>query len=426
LALADAKLAEAAVMRGGDLGLLHGVPVSIKDSHAVKGMPTTNGCKITGKAPALADHLLVEKTRNAGGVIFGKTNLPAFAHIDITYNQLAGPCPTPWNLKCNSGGSSGGAGAACAAGIGPLHHGTDGGGSIRIPADRCGIFGFKPSIGRIGHPGSLKAGSVGHDGPMTRTVADAALLMDVWSGPCRFDYLSIDSVPPNFSQAVSAWDKHLKGKKVGLTFDYGWTPAVDPEVRQLVASAAKRFKDLGCIVEEVAPKWPAPIKAWEAFWFCTAAAAIPLFKGHEDWIDQTLKEQMEVGAKITGAEMAEALEMKDKIFQAVEGFFTKYDLLLSPVCAVPTFPFGKEPSGADGVTFTTGEVRRLPVTARMPFTPTFNMTGHPAASVPCGFTKSGLPVGLHIIAGRHQDALVLQASAGYESIHPWADKKPSL
>lgn len=425
-AMAAAKSAESAVMKGEKLGLLHGVPVSIKDSHAVKGMPTTNGSKITGNAPATADHPLTEKTRAAGGVIFGKTNLPAFAHTDLTQNLLAPPCPTPWNLKYSSGGSSGGAGAACAAGMGPLHHGTDGGGSIRIPADRCGIFGLKPSIGRIGHPGSLKAGGVGHDGPMTRTVADAALLMDVWSGPYRYDYLSIDAPAPNFSTAITGWDKALKGKKVGLTFDYGWTKAVDPEVRRLVTAAARRFTEFGCVVEEVKPNWPDPIKAWEAFWYCTAAAAQATFKGHEDWIDPTLREQMEAGAKISGAEMAEALEMKDKIFLAVEKFFTGFDLLLSPVGTVPTFPLDKLPTEAGGVSYANANVRIPGLTNRVPFTPTFNMTGHPAASVPCGFTKDGLPLGLHVIGGWHQDALVLQACAGFEAAQPWAGKKPTL
>lgn len=425
-AMAAAKGAEDAVMKGDSLGLLHGVPVSIKDGNPVKGMPTTNGSKITGTTPAAEDGSLTASTRAAGAVIFGKTNLPAFAHKDVTENLLIPACPTPWKAGYNSGGSSGGAGAAAAAGIGPLHHGSDGGGSIRIPADRCGVFGFKPSIGRIGHPGSMKAAAVGHDGPLTRAVADSALLMDVWSGPNRLDYLSIDSPAPNFSAAVADWEKSLKGRKAALVFDYGWIPAVDPEVRRLVTAAAKKFTDLGVTVEETTLKWPSPMMAWEAVWYATAAAARPRFAGHEDWIDPTLKEQMDAGARISGPEVADALEMKDTIFTAVQKFFDGYDLLLSPVCAVPTFPFDNPPTEAGGVPFATGDVRRLIWNARIPFTPAFNMSGHPAASAPAGFTKEGLPVGLHIVAARHQDALVLQAAAGLEAVQPWASAKPPV
>ncbi|MFM9033098.1 MAG: amidase [Mycobacterium sp.] len=423
-AMAAAKAAEDAVMKGGSLGLLHGLPVSIKDGANVKGMPTTNGSRITPTAAAAQDGSLAASTRAAGAVIFGKTNLPAFAHKDVTDNLLAPPCPTPWKAGYNSGGSSGGAGAAAAAGLGPLHHGSDGGGSIRIPADRCGVFGFKPSIGRIGHPGSMTAAAVGHDGPLTRTVADAALLMDVWSGPERLDYLSIDGPKPDFAGAVRAWEKSLRGRKVALTFDYGWIPAVDPEVRRLVSAAAARFSDLGCAVEEVNLKWPNPIRAWEALWYTTAAASRSKFAGHQDWIDPTLLAQMDVGATISGVEVAEALQTKDVVFQAVENFFAGHDLLLSPVCAVPAFPFDAPPTAAGGVPFVTGDVRRMIWNARIPFTPTFNMTGHPAASVPCGFTDAGLPVGLHVIAARHQDALVLQAAAGFEAAQPWAAKRP--
>ena len=426
-ALAAARDAERGLMQRRALGPLHGVPVSIKDGTAVRGMPNTNGSRITGNAPAKDDAYLTRLTREAGAVILGKTNLPAFAHIDITQNLLGPNCPTPWNLEYNSGGSSGGAGAACAAGMGPLHHGSDGGGSIRIPADRCGIYGFKPSVGRIGHPGAIGAGcGVGHDGPMTRTVADSALLMDVWAGPSKLDYLSIDSPAPEFSKAVKEWEKALKGKKVGITFDYGWIKAVDPEVKRLVGAAAKRFTELGCIVEEVSPNWPNPLREWEAFWYTTAASKRHLFKDHPDWIDATLVPQMDAGAKITGVEMAEALAMKDRIFQSVQRFFDQYDLLLSPVCAVPTFPFDKIPMEVDGTPATYLEGRVPGLLARMPFTPTFNMTGNPAASAPAGFTKDGLPVGLHIIGGWHQDALVLQASAGFETIQPWAAKKPKL
>lgn len=426
-AMAAAKVAEVAVVKREKLGLLHGLPVTIKDSSPAIGMPTTNGTKIAGKAPAKADSYLTGLSRSAGAVIVGKTNLPAFAHKDITENLIGPPCPTPWNLKYNAGGSSGGAAAAAVAGLGPLHQGTDGGGSLRIPADRCGAFGFKPSIGRISHPGAIARGcGLGHYGPVTRTVADAALIMDVWSGPNKFDYLSIDARPDDFTAAVAGWKKALQGKKVGFTLDYGWVKAVDPEVRRLVTAAALKFADLGCTVETVAPNWPSPLRAWEALWLSIAASKRPLFENHPDWLDESFRLQMDAGDKISGVDVAEALETKDAVFQAVQKFFDGYDLLLSPVCAVPTFPFGQEPTQIDGKSVNYLDVRIPQFLARIPFTPTFNMTGHPAASVPCGFTKDGLPVGLHVIGGWHQDALVLQASAGFEAIQPWADRKPML
>ncbi|MDQ1901631.1 amidase family protein [Paracoccus sp. WLY502] len=425
-ARAAAREAEAAVMRGDSLGPLHGIPVSIKDSHNVKGMPTTNGSLITGGSPAMQDVELVANTRAAGGIVFAKSNLPALAHIDVTENLLGPPCQNPWKLGCNTGGSSGGAGAACAAGLGPLHHGTDGGGSIRIPADRCGVFGLKPSVGRIGHRGALGAAiGTGHDGPMTRTVADAALLLNVWAGPLDADYLSIPTPPEDYVAAVAAWESALKGKRVGVTFDYGWVKAIDPEVRQLVGAAAQRFAELGCRVEEVNPSWPNPLRAFEALWYTTAAGKRALFDGHEAWLDESLRLMMEEGAQISGVELAQAVETKDKMFQLAQAFFADHDLLLSPVCAVPAWATGQDVPMIDGVDASYIGTR-LPTFARMPFTPTFNLTGHPAASVPCGFTADGVPVGLQIVGPRHADALVLQAAAGFEAIQPWADRRPPI
>lgn len=425
-AMSAARAAETALTRGDDVGPLHGVPVSIKDNNAVRGMPMTNGTRITGTAPATEDSPLAARTRAAGGIIFGKTNLPSLAHLDVTYNLLGPPCPTPWRLTHNSGGSSGGAAAAAAAGIGPVHHGTDGGGSIRIPADRCGVFGFKPSVGRIGRASSLGAGAVGQDGTLTRTVADAALLLDVWAGPYRFDYLSIDTPPPDFSAAVAGWESSLRGKKVAVAFDYGWTPAIDPEVRRLVAAAAARFSELGCAVNEVRLHWPDATPVWEAFWYTTAASARSRFAGHTDWLEPLLAAQMDVGDTITGIEVAEAQLAKEAIFHSVERFFADYDIVLSPVCTVPSFPFDEPPDGAGGIAFADVDSGRMEWVRRLPFTPVFNLTGHPAASVPCGFTSDGLPVGLHVIAGRHRDSLVLQAAAGFEALQPWRGERPPL
>jgi aspartyl-tRNA(Asn)/glutamyl-tRNA(Gln) amidotransferase subunit A len=425
-ALASARAAEAAVMRGDDLGLLHGIPVSIKDSKQVKGMPTTNGSLITGNALATEDAELVAKTRAAGGVIFAKTNLPAFAHVDVTENFLGPATANPWRLTNNSGGSSGGAGAACAAGLGPLHHGTDGGGSIRIPSDRCGVFGLKPSVGRIAHRGAIGAGvGIGHDGPMTRTVADAALLMNVWAGPLDADYLSLPLEPDDYLAAVAQWEEAVRGLRVGLAFDYGWIRALDPRVRSAVAAAAARFEEAGCTVEEVSPGWENPLPQFEVFWYTVAASKRPLFADHPAYVEDSLRLMMDEGAKMSGVDVANALEAKERLFQQVQRYFSEYDLLLSPVCAVPSWPIGQDVPVIDGVD-TSYIGTRLTLFARMPFTPTFSLTGHPAASVPSGFTDDGLPIGLQIVGPRYGDARVLQAAAAFEAIQPWADRRPPL
>ncbi|MFO0951636.1 MAG: amidase family protein [Isosphaeraceae bacterium] len=421
-----ARGAEAAVMRGDALGLLHGLPVSIKDARDVKGMPTTKGSPVTSGNPLpVEDGYLPGLTRRAGAILLGKTNLPAFGHYDVTQNLLGPPCVNPWDLRMNSGGSSGGAACAAAAGLGPLHHGSDAGGSVRIPADRCGVLGFKPSVGRIGFPGTSSFGcGISHEGTLTRTVADAALLMGAWSRPCKYDYFSIDAAPQDYSGALAGWEKALAGKKVGFTLDYGWIKAVDPEVRRLVTAASLRFSELGCKVEEVKPGWSNPLRAFLALWCPSWSPVKALFQGRPELMDETFKEQLEIGSRVTTEQFVRALIVKQEIFQSVQKFFDGYDLLLSPVCAVPAFPQGEEPTEIDGTPTSYLDMDMHRLIARIPFTPVFNMTGNPAASVPCGFTDQGLPVGLHVAGGWHQDALVLQACAGFEAIQPWSGRRP--
>jgi len=261
-ALESARAAEAAVMAGEELGPLHGLPVSIKDLEPVAGLRCTYGSKFFEANIADIDGIVTERTKAAGGIIIGKTNACHSGHKDMCDNLIGPPCRNPWKLDRTSGGSSGGAGAAVAAGLGPLAQGSDGAGSIRIPAALCGTFGLKPSFGRIPHwPNKTSWRAIAHDGPMTRTVADAALYLQALAGPDPRDPVSIDSSPDDYVAAVAQPVEAMKGLRVAWSEDLGYA-AVDPEVRELTRRAAERFSDLGCHVEAVDPGWENPQEAF--------------------------------------------------------------------------------------------------------------------------------------------------------------------
>ena len=244
-------MAEQAVVSGESLGLLHGLPVSIKDLEMTRGMRTTGGSLIFKDRVPDEDSIVVERVRNAGAVILGKTNTPEFGLLGRTENRLGGPCRNPWNLARTSGGSSGGAAAAIAAGLCVLATGSDGGGSIRIPSSFCGIYGIKPTQGRVPHYSGCAAPVVtnlfSQSGPMTRTVRDSALLLQVLAGPDSRDRGSFRNVPDNYLAAV---DRGVKGLRIAWSPDFGYA-SIDPEVHEVVESAARSFQDLGCLVDEI-------------------------------------------------------------------------------------------------------------------------------------------------------------------------------
>src|SRR5947209_4522125 len=324
-----AKAAERAVTRrGARLGPLHGVPFSVKDLIITKGVRTTFGSPLYRDNVPTEDAPSVERLKAAGGIMLGKTNTPTFGWLGVTHNLLFGATRNPWALDRSPGGSSGGASAAAAAGLGPLHIGTDGGGSIRIPASFAGIFGFKASWGRIPAYPASGTWNLSHIGPMTRTVADAALMLAVSSGPDERDPYSLPAQRIEWSKMLRG---SIKGLRVGYTDNLSGDDPVDPEVRTICAQAAKAFRELAC----------------------------------------------------------------------------------------PPLPIG-----VDTVT----EIAGRPVSfyGWIPFTYPFNLTGQPAASVPAGFTKSGLPVGLQIVGRRLDDATVLRASAAFERARPWADRRAPI
>jgi aspartyl-tRNA(Asn)/glutamyl-tRNA(Gln) amidotransferase subunit A len=416
-ARAQARAAERALTRrGATLGPLHGVPFSVKDLVITRGVRTTFGTPLYRDNVPTEDAPIVERLRAAGGIMLGKTNTPTFGWIGATHNLLFGPTRNPWNLERTPGGSSGGASAAAAAGLGPLHVGTDGGGSIRIPASFAGIVGFKASYGRIPTYPVSGAWSLSHVGPMTRTVADAALMLAVGAGPDERDQSSLPAERVDWTAALRG---SLKGWRVAWAHDLGFADAVDPEVTAICARGARAFRELGCRVDEVAPGWPSPRDAWYEIFCGGIATRLAPYRDRRDEIEPGLLAIVEAELRNPPTTYVQAWFDRLAWWQHPRAFFEKYDLLLTPTIACRPFRVGLD---------NPAEIAGTPVGpyAWIPFTYPFNLTGQPAASVPCGFTADGLPVGLQIVGRRFADAAVLRAAAAFERARPWAQHRPPL
>jgi len=417
-ARAAAREAEARLMAGEPPGKLHGVPVSIKDLVFTRGIRTTGGSRRYEHFVPEQDDICVERLKAAGAIIIGKTNTPESGWAAITDNPLFGPSRNPWDPGRTTGGSSGGAGAAVALGMGPLAIGSDGGGSIRIPSSFCGVFGLKPSFGRVptgpGFPGLWEGLSV--EGPMTWTVADAALMMEVIAGRDDRDYYSLPEAAPAY---LSELDGGLKGLRVAWSPDLGYA-VVEPEVRRLTERAARVFAGLGCELVEATPDAGSP----EASFGVVVAASLAAELGDElerwrDKMEPALVRFVERSLDIRATDYLRARMQNLAFRNRMQAFFERYDLLLTPVLAVPPFEVGS---------FGPREIagRAVSPLGWMPFTYPFNITGQPAASVPCGLTESGLPVGLQLVGRRFEDGTVLRAAAAFERAAPWRERRPPL
>ena len=419
-AMESARAAEEAVARGDRLGPLHGLPVSIKDLEITNGVRTTGGSLVYRDRVLDEDSVVVERVRKAGAVILGKTNTPEFGLSGTTENRLGDACRNPWNAERTSGGSSGGAGAAVVAGLCSLATGGDGGGSIRIPASFCGIYGIKPAQGRVprysGANASVVLNQLAQSGPMTRTVRDSALLLQVLSGHDPRDPSSRRDDPPDYPAAL---DKPIKGLRIAWSRDYGYA-AVDPEVVGVAYKAAMVFEELGCSVEETDLALDSP---FEAFWtiFSTNAYAAygHLLEGQADQLTKYARRALEHGVTVTGADYARALGYVERLKSQFLDLFERYDLLLSPTMAVTAFPVERHPSEIAGRAVN-------PFWGFLPFTFPINMVGHMAASIPCGFSPEGMPVGLHIVGSRDDEETVIAASAAFERARPWINRRPPV
>lgn len=414
-----ARDAERAVSAGDDLGPLHGIPISIKDLVSTKGIKTTMGSLVYKDFIPEADSTMVRRLKEAGAIIIGKTNTPELGLADQTENKLGDACCNPWNTGRTSGGSSGGAAASVAAGISPLAQGSDGGGSVRIPASFCGLFGLKANYGRV--PKEVAPWGVSHVscmGPLTRNVRDAALMMNVMSGPDGIDFTSIRTAPPDFFKAL---DGRLKKLRIAWSYDLGYGMygvKVDAEVKSAFQDAVKVFEEMGNEVEEAAPKAGEPFDLWDVL--ITSRYYIPygfLLEEHAEEIMDYTRLALECGRSLSGLEVARAWAQVERLRGVMLDFFQKYDLLLTPTTAVPAFPVGQKNRGLG---------RGYVDWAFCPFTCVFNLSGNPAASVPCGFTTNGLPIGLQIVGRLEDEVTVLLASAAFEEARPWADKHPPV
>ncbi len=413
----DAKAAERTLTKKrAQLGPLHGVPFSVKDLVITRGVRTTFGTPLYRDNVPTEDAPMVERMKRAGAILLGKTNTPTFGWIGATHNLVFGITRNPWNLERTPGGSSGGASAAAAAGLGPLHVGTDGGGSIRIPASCAGIYGLKASFGRIPAYPASGAWSLSHIGPMTRTVADAALMLQVCAGPDERDQTSLPAARVDY---VKALRRGVRGLRVAYSDDLGFVEALDPEVRAACAKAARAFGELGCRVETVRPGWPSPRECWGEIFCGGIATRMAPYLDRRGEIEPGLYRIIETTLKNPPTRYVQAWFDRLAWWEHPRRLFETYDLLVTPTIACPPFPVG-----LDNPTEIAG--KPVPPYGWIPFTFPFNMTGQPAASVPCGFTKDGLPIGLQIVGRRFDDATVLRASAAFERARPWAQHRPPL
>lgn len=411
-AMAQAHESEARWHKGEPLGLVDGVPTTIKDLILTRDWPTLRGSKTVKSAqPWTEDAPVTARLREEGAVFIGKTTTPEFGWKGVTDNPLTGVTRNPWNAAMTPGGSSGGAAVAAALGMGALHIGTDGGGSIRIPAAFSGIFGLKPSFGRVPAYPLSPFGTLAHVGPMTRTVEDAALMLTVLANPDARDWYAL---PPDGRDYRVGLDLGVKGKYIAWSPTLGGV-AVDPEVAAITAEAVTLFTELGAHVEEVDPGLGDSRETFVRHWYPGAANAIRAIgpEGRRE-MDPGLVAIAEEGARLPLMDHLAAVREREAMGQKMNLFHREWDLLVTPAMPIPAFAAGHETppgsaphDGADG--------RWVDWT---PFSYPFNLTRQPAASMPCGFTRAGLPVALQIVGPLYADAAVLQAAYAFEVMRP--------
>jgi aspartyl-tRNA(Asn)/glutamyl-tRNA(Gln) amidotransferase subunit A len=410
-ALASAKASAERWGRREPLGALDGVPISIKDILLTRGWPTLRGSRTIDPAgPWEVDGPHVARVREQGAVLLGKTTTPELGWKGVTDNPLTGVTRNPWDPTRTAGGSSGGSAAAVLLGMGPLSLGTDGGGSVRIPAAFTGTTALKPTYGRVPHYPPSPFGTLAHVGPMTRSAADAALLLDVVSGADPRDPWALAPA----GSAVAALDAGVAGLRIAISPTLGYVD-VHPEVAAAFAAAVRVFGELGAEIEEADPGFSDPVAAFETLWFSGVAKSIePFGPEQRAQMDPGLVAISEQGARASALEYLAAMAVRNDLGTLMGEFHTRYDLLLTPTLPIPAFEAGVEvPAGWP----------RERWTSWTPFTYPFNMTQQPAASVPCGFAE-GLPVGLQIVGPRHADNAVLAAAHAYQQATDWHTRRP--
>jgi Asp-tRNA(Asn)/Glu-tRNA(Gln) amidotransferase A subunit family amidase len=419
-ARAQARAAEGAVARGEHAPLL-GVPITIKDHIWMRGVRATNGSLAYRDFVPDVDCEAVARLRAAGAVIVGKTNNPEFCYRGTTDNRLFGLTRNPWNLERTPGGSSGGAGASVAAGMTPLALGTDGGGSVRIPAAFCGVVGHKPTFGMVPkEPGFKGWKTLSVDGPITRSVRDAALALSVLAGPAAADDMTYP-VPAQDYVAAATEERDVRGLRVAWSADMGFAP-VDPDVRRALAAALETLSDLGCLLTEAHPSTGNPMDMWNLFACCEGYASEgPLLEQWESQMSEGTADIIRAGRELSGWEYVDALHARGAFTRVWTEFFAEHDVLVSPCMQLTAFSVDVlAPASIDGIVldpfFDDWCSLVLPA----------NLTGQPAISVPMGFGDDGLPVGMQVMGRRFDDATVFALAAAFERATPWKDETPPL
>ncbi len=419
-ALAAARAATAALGRRASLPLLHGVPVSIKDLTPTRGIRTTWGSKIYEDHVPEEDGLVVERLKAAGAIVVGKTNTPEFGSGGNTFNAVFGPTRNPWNPALTCGGSSGGAAVALATGMGPLAQGSDLGGSLRTPAAFCGVVGFRTTPGLVPvYPTVLAWDSLSVEGPMARTVADTALMLAAIAGPDDRAPLSYPVDVRAFLAAVRS--PSIRGWRVAWTPDLNGVVPVDEEVARVAEGATAVFRSLGARVEAACPDFSGVHE------IVLATRGLSMVARYADklprWRDRMqagLVWNIEQGLALTPEAIARGETLRTALYHRVRAFMATHDLLILPTVAVPPFPV-EQPYPT--------EINGRPLenyTQWFYLTYAISLTGLPAISVPCGFTRDGLPVGLQIVGRRTGEAVVLRAAAAFEQAAPWAGSVPPV
>lgn len=411
-ALASARASEARWQAhrssGAPVGELEGVPTTIKDLILTRGWPTLRGSRTIDPQQAWdVDAPATARLREAGAVLLGKTTTPEFGCKGETNSPATGITRNPWNTAHTPGGSSGGAAAAVAAGLGPLAVGTDGAGSVRIPAAFCGNVGLKPSFGRVPAYPLSPFGSVAHLGPHTMSVRDAALMMNVLKKPDARDWTSL---PPESTDYTVGLEDGIRGLRIAYSPTLGYARNVHPEITAAVDAGVRQLQALGAHVEQVDPGFDDPLDITTGLWFLGAHTVWSGLTPEQQAVtDPDFRAEAALGAQLSAAQVQQLNLRRGALGSHMRQFMQRYDLLVTPSVAVPAFearPAGTVPMDPQAMLGWT------------PFSYPFNLTQQPAITVPCGLTSKGLPMGLQIVGPMFGDALVLRAARAFESVHP--------
>ena len=393
---------------GAPIGALEGVPMAIKDLILTRGWPTLRGSRtVAVDQDWSVDAPVVARLRESGAVLVGKTTTPEFGCKGETNSPLTGITRNPWNLARTSGGSSGGSSAAVSAGMVPVAIGTDGAGSVRIPAAFCGNVGFKPSFGRVPAYPLSPFGSVAHLGPHAMSVADIALTMNVAKQPDARDWTSL---PEDRSDYGVGLNDGVRGMRIAYSPTLGYVKNLDPEIRSALDQVARVFESLGALVDAVDPGFEDPLEITTGLWFAAARQVYDGLSGPQQTeADPDFQAQAELGSRITAADLHSLNLRRGLLGSQMRQFMQGFDLLLTPAISIPAF--AAEPAGH----------RPMDPQAMLGWTPysyPFNLTQQPAISIPCGLTRGGLPMALQLVGPMFGDALVLRAARAYESLYP--------